>query len=806
MGFYGFVNENYGREAVQLFNEIKKTYTRISKIRNKKIFLIRCRSSDIIPRHIQQNVRCLWPILPRNNFFGLNIDKIIKKFQFSILSLEIKISFCEEKYCNSCLNNLINNIRMLVPSCIVNEFLQKESNKQELLFNRIKIVQIKKYDSLLQKRYLGFRGDSKWVYNTTDCVIPDPVVKFLSLGEKFALNIECSVFPIKRVLADVEFCLSNLVLNDIEREKKRTCIINAINSFKRNRNSKIFKHTPLYKQMVYTTRFLKSNPNVMVLKADKGNSTVLMNRNEYIQKMTDLFQNDSYKILKDDPTKRVQVKNNLILKHLYEDGYISESKRISLSVHNSQPPRAYGLPKVHKPNFPLRPVISCVNCPTSKLAKYLVSILNNLSSTFVFGIKNSVEFVDRVKEFVVPEGYVMVSFDVVSLFSNVTVEAVLKSVEAHWIAISDFTDIPLDRFIILIKFIFENSYFSSNNVFYKQVSGCAMGNPVSPIFANLVLNDLLMVFMDCVKSECEIPLLLVYVDDLFCCLPDNKIDGCLSILNSLDSNISFTVERECNKVLPYLDMLVHNIDDKIYTEWYRKECSVDRILPFDSYHPFQQKIGIIKQFKLRVIGLCSERFVSRSLLKLKNMFMSSGYPSSLINSVLYGNFPISMNVRNVNEQVTKYFKIPFIRQLAPIFKHLLQSDTHRIAFYNVYTLRKFFNTGKDFLPNGKKSNVVYKIPCSCGREYVGQSSQLLVDRIYQHEYDIKKGLDKTALSLHITESGHFAKFDDVKVVEIEQNTEKRLLLEMMHIFLTADALNLKTDFHKLNVVYRQCLQ
>ena len=60
-------------------------------------------------------------------------------------------------------------------------------------------------------------------------------------------------------------------------------------------------------------------------------------------------------------------------------------------------PKLYGLPKIHKPNLPLRPIVASNKSPTSALSKWLVSLCKPLMSTQISYIKNSSELVKKTK-------------------------------------------------------------------------------------------------------------------------------------------------------------------------------------------------------------------------------------------------------------------------------------------------------------------------------------------------------------------------------------------------------------------------
>ena len=81
-------------------------------------------------------------------------------------------------------------------------------------------------------------------------------------------------------------------------------------------------------------------------------------------------------------------------------------------------------PKIHnKVGVPLRPIVSFVNSATYELSKYLCSVLSPLLNYNGFYVRNSFEFVSFVTTALkCCENDVMVSFDVLSLFTKVPVK------------------------------------------------------------------------------------------------------------------------------------------------------------------------------------------------------------------------------------------------------------------------------------------------------------------------------------------------------------------------------------------------
>ena len=84
----------------------------------------------------------------------------------------------------------------------------------------------------------------------------------------------------------------------------------------------------------------------------------------------------------------------------------------------------YGLPKIHEPERPLRPITSSIGSPTYAVSKHLVSILSPLRRNR-FSVKNSADFAQNIQQHSVASDEVMVSFDVKSLFTSIHVDLAL---------------------------------------------------------------------------------------------------------------------------------------------------------------------------------------------------------------------------------------------------------------------------------------------------------------------------------------------------------------------------------------------
>ena len=151
------------------------------------------------------------------------------------------------------------------------------------------------------------------------------------------------------------------------------------------------KEQNLLPDEIEALRSLRSDKSIIIQKSDKGNSVVLLNKATYIQRMEELLA-DASKFTQLDVeegkdynhiwNQELLVRD--VLRNLKNSKAISEDTYIKLCPSGSRPGIMYGLAKVHKQlvnGFPkLRPILSAINTPTYKLAKFLV-LWNHLRQT-----------------------------------------------------------------------------------------------------------------------------------------------------------------------------------------------------------------------------------------------------------------------------------------------------------------------------------------------------------------------------------------------------------------------------------------
>ena len=109
-----------------------------------------------------------------------------------------------------------------------------------------------------------------------------------------------------------------------------------------------------------------------------------------------LIDRNTYKPLAKDPTSALESKMNSILLDLRRKGRLSDETYHNLRSFAGSVSCFYGLPKIHKPDTPLRPIVSFLSSPTYRLSKFLASLLKPVVGQNVHHVRNSQQFAEFI--------------------------------------------------------------------------------------------------------------------------------------------------------------------------------------------------------------------------------------------------------------------------------------------------------------------------------------------------------------------------------------------------------------------------
>ena len=495
------------------------------------------------------------------------------------------------------------------------------------------------------------------------------------------------------------------------------------------------------RNILLTKRYLKEN-DLLAVPFDKGIGICLMSKETYETKLkaiTDLPQFE--KVL----PKRKNVKNQVLkeeeivtttLKKLLDENKINQQLFEKLKPTGSQAPRIYGLAKVHKTDIPLRPVLSMPGSAYHKIANQVAKWLKVVEEC---NINTSTKLIAGSLENVHLEGDdEMVSFDVVSLYTNVPVkEAISDCTELLFSSRYKKPPVSKETFKTLTELCTCNVLMLTHDGYYRQVDGLAMGSPLAP----LLVNGWLSKFDDQIKGSSI--LYGRYMDDIIRDIKGNQIDSKLAEINRIHPSLKFTIEREEDNSIPFLDMKISRLEEKLSSTWYTKSTDTGLTMNFHALAPIKYKRSVVAGLVHRIHRSCSSwKNFHESLIKAKATLEKNQFPPHFYEPIIRKGIEkiVTRNVDAEDEEKEEEAekKLIFVQYRGLVTEKFEQSlQRLQVPCIMINTLKKL----KTVLPSLKppvekflKSKVVYKISCSrCDACYVGQTTRHLITRVKEHK-------------------------------------------------------------------------
>ena len=531
----------------------------------------------------------------------------------------------------------------------------------------------------------------------------------------------------------------------------------------------------------------------MAIKSLKqDNSTVVMNRVDYDDKINTLLSDmQTYQPLQSDPSSACERKLKSILSRMKDRTPDSIYRVINTTDGNT--PRLYGIPKLHKPGVPMRPIVSFIGSPTYQLSKYLCHILSPLVGNTTHHLRNTEDWTKLASTLKLTPQEEMVSFDVVSLFTSVptdiAVSTALKRLEDHE-TLRERTQLTPKEIASLLSFCLGATELQFQGRFYRQIHGTAMGSPVSVVIADLVMEELESKALSSYHSPPRV--FKRYVDDTVCIIAKDQINSFHSHLNRQNSHISFTVERYSDNGLPFLDTLNKVLDDgSVDVTIYRKKTHTDRYLCYDSHHAPQHKVAVVRTLYCRAEKLLNnEEHKTNEKHHLHSVLQANGYPGKFIDRHKTCK-PKTQTEEDSQPTKRGFAVLPYIKGTTEKIQRVLRNHQIKTAVKPVSTLRQILSKPKDPIPREKKTGVIYQIPCKeCNAVYIGETKRALKTRQKEHMDSVRRDkAERSALAEHTSLTGHDVNWSDTKIIGQESDWARRKWLEALKITSNKNSLS-----------------
>ena len=801
------IRNRYGNHVLKLTRRYEKLEYKIRKVSADIEFLEACVDNELCPTFLRYKM---------SSQRLRNSDTYTASERLFLLE-EITFKTADRIRLNHELQNLGNEIQTVVSFIDWVHICNTITNGNEKMVKKVKVIQNYKLSELIGNELTHNPDDVIRNYSSYD--LSEIEKSLLVRGLNFAV-------PPKKLKYQDYLLPFELLYRDIMKEEEvkesllhlKTRLKDVGLSSFRLYNKKDHRFENLDSNEYEAFLGLAGNENIIIQKADKGNTVVIVDKLSYVQKMEDLLS---------DTTKFVKVgfnpkhKVNKELRHildmeeaikscmddLLDNNYLSEEDYKLMKPTGSRPGIMYGLCKVHKDLTngqvlpPFRPILSAIRTCTYSLAKFFVPILKEYTIN-EYTIKDSFTFAEEVTE--QDAELFMVSFDVESLFTNIPLDETINiCVNRLYNQKKKVRGLLKRHFKELLTLATKSSCFLFNGVYYSQIDGVAMGSPLGPTLANLFLSYHEEKWL----SDCPVQFrpryYRRYVDDVFLMFQNRShVKKFQRYMNSRHQNIKFTVEEEENDSISFLDIKITRNDGKLTTSIYRKKTFSGVYVNYNSFLPRDYKRGLISTLLHRAYTICSDyNKLHQEISRLKSIWQKNSFPLSFIDRCIQKFLnklfvkrktkKLASNKKEVMICLVFLGKISIVvkKKLQQIFKECGKGLHLRIVFKSPNRLRNGFSF-KDALPKNMDSLLLYKFTCdACNCVYIGETKRHFQVRAYEHlgvsvltenAYTYNES-NATAVNKHCHDLNHASSIDNFQIVGHASNKYHLRLKESLLI-------------------------
>ena len=275
-------------------------------------------------------------------------------------------------------------------------------------------------------------------------------------------------------------------------------------------------------------------------------------------------------------------------------------------------------------------IVSSIGTFYYNLACFLCDLLSP-SVPNGYSCKDTFSFVSQIKNANLSKK-IIVSYDVTSLFANIplqeTIDIAINLIFNH----NPNLNITRKELKKLFFFATSQTHFIFNSKFYNQIDGIAMGSPLAPVLANIIMGFHESKWLNVYNLK-KPKFYLRYVDDVLAAF-DNEQDSSnfSNFLNNRHPNIKLTIEKQINHFIAFLDVFISgNNNQNLTLQTYHKSTYTGVLLSFKSFTSFSYKISLIKCLIDRSFKICNNwNSFHNGIENIKSNLIKSAFPPFLI--------------------------------------------------------------------------------------------------------------------------------------------------------------------------------
>ena len=353
VGLREYITNTYGGYVAKQVKDLSLLFRKKARIINHQKFLQQCKKLDLIPHSMRPRVK-----ISSKNYKSA-------QHRAGLIFINHELNDLQQR--RNMVFQQINTIRQQLSNTLSLEDLTKVGKIHDkdfkFVFSITRKVHIDKLEKLKFEKfssrdtYIPRVSPGPAVINLSQQTFDQKKLDILSKGWKF--SIPPKHIPVEQIISNVESVITlNKTKINVDPQDIRSLVSNTL---RKGFSKKKLAEENLTKDEMKVLTDLKNDTNIIITKADKGNTIVILNETEYVSKSLNLLSDN--KVYEKVDVNAVKVAYDNVKKALDN---LSLTNRINDKLYRTllpvRPviPRFYGVPKIHKPDIPLRPIVPTV--------------------------------------------------------------------------------------------------------------------------------------------------------------------------------------------------------------------------------------------------------------------------------------------------------------------------------------------------------------------------------------------------------------------------------------------------------------
>ena len=350
--------------------------------------------------------------------------------------------------------------------------------------------------------------------------------------------------------------------------------------------------------------------------SDKGMGMVVVTQEWYNQICSKHLESITYSKVERFPIDRIKYETREILRENDFPYYLQRRNQ----MFTAEIPRFYGIIKIHKDPWDIRPIVPSHSSVTTVIASIVESYLHPLFlgvRTVIYSFQEVVKLFTQLQESS-SKCLRIATGDVKAMYTNIDSELAAKAVE-DFLQVSTLPSNIVKGLLQLLRIVNCENYLEFQDQYYHQLKGLAMGIACSPTVANLFAARYERSFAVSCNLYCR------YIDDIFIVYQEDLVETSELRIPGLD------IVWNYYSSVKFLDLEILCDGSKLHWRPYFKDNSLYQYIPWTSAHSFRIKRAVVLAELHRISSASKDmNDFLEARRKLYILFSNRGYPHRML--------------------------------------------------------------------------------------------------------------------------------------------------------------------------------